>query len=413
MTGATLSASARQRAKTLGIALFNQVLVASVRALTPRRASRSGPYLVVQLNKIGDFVLTTPLIRAVAQVAGDEGVVLAVSETVADLAQTCPYARAVVGVDTRIGHAPHVAANLRAVAGAVAPVRALGPSVALVPRWSADVAFELVLAHLSGAPRVLGFCTDTTPARRRRNAGYDALMTDCAPGTPGLHESIQELSLLELFGATPDVDARPELWLTQEDRAQAAEALAAAFAGREPMSPLVALAPGAGTAHRRWPPERFAAVAGALVADGASVVVVGSASDAQAARVITGTVSGAADLTGRLSLRETAAVLERCRLGVVNDSGVAHVAAAVGTPLVWISPHPSWAPATHDNAPERYAPLGVPIAVLRPDVPASAACRSGCDAAVAHCILALDAARVTAAARAALAAPGIGRVERA
>lgn len=399
-------------AKTLGIAIFNRGLVGVVRATTPRRATSAGPILVVQLNKIGDFVLTTPLLRAVAEVAGPEGVVLAVSATVADLAQTCPYARDVVTVPTRIGRSPHVVANLLAVGRAATPVRALRPVVALVPRWSADVAFELVLAYASGASSVLGFCTDATPARRRRNAGYGALMTNCAHGTPGLHESVQELSLLELLGSTSDVDPRPELWVTDEDRTRAREEVARALGGETTPAELVALAPGAGTEHRRWPPERFARVAEALFADGFSCAVLGSAADREPARAVTARVPGALDLTGRLSLRETAAVLEMCRLGVVNDSGVAHMAAAMRTPLVWISPHPLGAPATHDNAPERYAPLGVPIRVLRPAAPASSSCAHGCGALRPHCILAVEEASVITAARASLSEPGRRAVTR-
>jgi heptosyltransferase-2 len=98
---------------------------------------------------------------------------------------------------------------------------------------------------------------------------------------------------------------------------------------------------------RRWDPERFAAVADALI-DRLSVrvVIVGTAADdgvavAQAMR------HPALNLQGRTDLSGLAAVLRRCGLFVGADSGVMHLAAAAGAPVVAIfgpSNHRAWAP---------------------------------------------------------------------
>jgi heptosyltransferase-2 len=104
--------------------------------------------------------------------------------------------------------------------------------------------------------------------------------------------------------------------------------------------PVVAIHPGTGWygPGRRWPAERFAATA-RLVARRSDVswVIVGTKQEAaEAAQVEALLGSSAYNLAGRTTLGELAAILELCDALVANDGGVAHVAAAVGTPTVTI-----------------------------------------------------------------------------
>lgn len=364
---------------------FNRFHVA-LAGLRGRGGDARGPLLLVQLGKIGDFVLTTPLIRALA--SDERPLVLVVNPSAAALAETCPAAAEVVTVGTRIG-TRHAAANLVAVHRAGAVLRRLRPAAALVPKWSADLQFESALAALSGAPMRVGFAEAAEAYRARRNVHYDHLFTHTSLGRPGEHEAIQPLALLEHLGLTPAGSAL-ELWVTDEDEA---------FAKREIDAPelAVALAPGAGSPHRTWPADRFAEVAAALHQSGLRAAIVGGPEDRAAAAVITRVVPTALDLTGRLTLRQTAAVLARCRLLVANDSAPAHMAAAMGTPVVQIAAHPEGAPVGHDNAPQRFRPLGVPAVVLQPQ--ARSGCERGCVAAAPHCITVIDVGAVVDAAR--------------
>jgi lipopolysaccharide heptosyltransferase II len=93
--------------------------------------------------------------------------------------------------------------------------------------------------------------------------------------------------------------------------------------------PLVGLFPGSNAPSRRWPPSRFAALAGRLRAAGARVVVFGGPAE----RAITAEVAsgGGVDLGGRTDLSLLTAGLAACELVISNDSGPLHVAAAVGT----------------------------------------------------------------------------------
>lgn len=91
------------------------------------------------------------------------------------------------------------------------------------------------------------------------------------------------------------------------------------------------LHPGATSASRRWPPSRFALVAEGLAADGLQVVVGGVPSEAATtAAVVAACRAPVLDLTGRTTLDEYAALLAGAAVVVANDTGTAHLTAAVG-----------------------------------------------------------------------------------
>jgi ADP-heptose:LPS heptosyltransferase len=98
----------------------------------------------------------------------------------------------------------------------------------------------------------------------------------------------------------------------------------------------VVVHPGAAHPRRRWPPERFAAVARALADAGQDVVVTGSAAE----EALAGGVAAAAGLppaavlAGRTDVGELAGIVAAARLLVCGDTGVAHLATAFGTPSV-------------------------------------------------------------------------------
>lgn len=96
--------------------------------------------------------------------------------------------------------------------------------------------------------------------------------------------------------------------------------------------------PGAQLPSRRWPVDRFARVADALARAGLRVVVTGTASEAPLAAEMARRMDRLPlDLTGRTTLWQLGAVVERAALVVANDTGISHVAAALGTPSVIVS----------------------------------------------------------------------------
>lgn len=107
--------------------------------------------------------------------------------------------------------------------------------------------------------------------------------------------------------------------------------------------PLVAIHPAGGRnpgmylPAKRWPPERFAAIADRVIESGGSVVLIGGPGDEGVAAAVKERMRNEPlDLTGKLTWGETGAVLERCDLCLGNDTGAMHLAVAVGTPVVAI-----------------------------------------------------------------------------
>jgi ADP-heptose:LPS heptosyltransferase len=98
----------------------------------------------------------------------------------------------------------------------------------------------------------------------------------------------------------------------------------------------VVLHPGAQLASRRWPVERFAAVAAALARRGWQVLVTGSAGETPLAQQIV-QAAPVIDMTGRTTLWQLGALVKHGALVVANDTGISHVAAACSTPSVIIS----------------------------------------------------------------------------
>ncbi|MFN0052067.1 MAG: glycosyltransferase family 9 protein [Planctomycetales bacterium] len=101
--------------------------------------------------------------------------------------------------------------------------------------------------------------------------------------------------------------------------------------------PILAMHAGAGWVTKRWPVEKFAAIAARFPG---SVVAVGTGSEAPLAAHIISEVGRAGgcglDLAGKTTLPELAALLERADLVLSNDSGPMHLAAAAGTPVVGV-----------------------------------------------------------------------------
>jgi lipopolysaccharide export system permease protein len=150
-----------------------------------------------------------------------------------------------------------------------------------------------------------------------------------------LHK-VEELA--RVIGESPA--PAPRLWLEAE-----AMLRAQILVPRE--GPVLALGPGANSVGKRWPAERYAALAQRLTAlyeplYTATIILLGDAQDWQAAQIIAARCK-AIDLTGQLDLRLTAACLARADFYIGNDSGLTHMAAALNIPtLALFGPGVAW-----------------------------------------------------------------------
>jgi ADP-heptose:LPS heptosyltransferase len=158
-------------------------------------------------------------------------------------------------------------------------------------------------------------------------------------------EVCHHLALLRHLGI-PDDGTDLEFPIGDADR-RALTALASAE-GLRPGA-YVCIHPGFNTPARRWSPEEFAAVADALTVRGLRVVLTGTVNERGVTRAVAAAMQECpVDLAGRTSLGVLAALYADARLLICNDTGVAHLASAVGLPSVVIF-------ATSDTA--RWGPL--------------------------------------------------------
>jgi len=200
-----------------------------------------------------------------------------------------------------------------------------------------DVAIDLqgliksaALARASGAARVVGFTS-----RYARETLASWFYTEAHdPGGGGMyhiderHVIYTNLSVLETLGIQAGV---PEFPIDRVESVAAAD-VAARTGGRYAI-----LNPGAAWPNKRWVPARFAAIARELQGRNAlTSVVVWGPGEESLAREVAGQSSGAAIVSPRTTIADLVALARGASLYLSGDTGPAHIAAAVGTPIVGI-----------------------------------------------------------------------------
>ena len=154
--------------------------------------------------------------------------------------------------------------------------------------------------------------------------------------------------------------------------------------------PAAALCPGAefGPA-KRWPARYFAELAQGLAAHGCSIWLIGSQNDRQAGAEIEQAAGGVCrNLCGETTLTEAIDLLATCSLVVSNDSGLMHVAAALGRPLVALY---------GSSSPDYTPPLSADARILKLDLPCSPCFQRECPLGHFNCMMQLTPDKVLAA----------------
>lgn len=165
-------------------------------------------------------------------------------------------------------------------------------------------------------------------------------------------------SLGALFGLDPP--PAPTLWTAPSDAAEADRLMPSG-------APILAIGPTANWMPKIWPSERFAELAqrltapGGILADG-RIAVFGAPDERPLAEKLLAALPAerTLDLVGKVSLPAAAACFRRAALYIGNDSGLTHIAAAVGAPTLGLfGPSP----------PHHYAPWGARAAVAATTIP--------------------------------------------
>jgi heptosyltransferase II len=284
--------------------------------------------LVVGPSWVGDTVLAQPLLKLVHARSGAPSIDVLAPPWTAPLIRRMPEVRRVV--ESPFAHGElnltgrrRLARELRGAAYDQAIVLPNSFKSALIPFLAGIPARTGYLGELR-----FGLLTDVRRVDRRHQ--------------PQIAQRYAALGLPRR-DALPDPLPAPGLTVDEAGR-QALLARLGLDAGR----PAAALCPGAeyGPA-KRWPARHFAGLARALAQRGCTVWLIGSARDATLGAEITAAAEGACvNLCGATTLDEAVDLLAAAALVVSNDSGLMHVAAALGRPLIALygSSSPTYTP---------------------------------------------------------------------
>jgi lipopolysaccharide heptosyltransferase III len=312
----------------------------------------SGRILAVRLDNDGDVLLTGPAVRALA--AGGDEVDLLVAPSGRAAAALLPLVSDILVFDPPWSGFDAPATDPAAIDGLVALLRRRSYHQAVVFTSFHQSALPMaLLCRLAGIPRVAASCEDypgsllDVRARRMPDGSTD----DGGPG--GGHEVTASLALAAAAGHVPAPG--------DDGRLRLRDPLPEPPVGL-PRRPYVVLHPSASVPARSIGPSHARAIVTALVDDGWPVVVTGGRGDPAARQAAS---VGATDLSGRTDLAGLAAVLRGAEAVVVGNTGPAHLAAAVGTPVVSL-----FAPVVPAA---RWHPWGVPHVLLGDQ---EAACRA-------------------------------------
>ncbi|HOG47073.1 MAG TPA: glycosyltransferase family 9 protein [Anaerolineae bacterium] len=309
--------------------------------------------LLVRLDSLGDAILMTPAFHAIKETQPGAHLTLLTSPVGAQLMGLDPDLDDVLVYNSPMSDAwlelPHTPER---ELGLVATLREREFDGAII--WTSYHQSPLpaaMLAYLAGIPLRAGATDD----------GAGSLLTTRHHWPPGLyHEVDRALSLVGALGYHTR-DAQLVLRVPAAVRRAVWRRLKAA--GVDPLRLLVVLHPGCSMPARTYDWQRFAAVADLLAARlDAQVVLTGSAAEVPlVARVQSRLAHPAVSWAGQSSLAELAALIEMADLVITNNTGPAHIAAAVRTPVVDLF---AWT-----NPPEQWRPWRVPQRLLNRPVP--------------------------------------------
>lgn len=318
------------------------------------RSHRPNRILIVRLDRLGDVILSTPVLQALRQAFPQAHLAMMVRPACREVLEGNPYLDEIFLYDKEESH--------QSAWGTIRFAFALR-------RKPFDTALVL---HPSNRSHWIVFLAGIA-CRIGYNKKQSWLLThriahDKQEGL--LHESRYTLNMLRIFGIQPE-NLKPQMSVHPDAFKRVQEILSEfSIAGTDK---LVAIHPSASCISKRWMPDRFAAVADQLVQQrGVRICLVAGKEDARFADAVAGAMKEpAANLAGKLTISELAALMKRSQLLISNDSGPVHVAAAVGTPVIDI-----FGRNQAGLSPARWAPVGSGHQILHKEV--------GCVTCLAH-----------------------------
>ncbi|MDD5596211.1 MAG: lipopolysaccharide heptosyltransferase II, partial [Candidatus Omnitrophica bacterium] len=310
--------------------------------------------LIARTDRIGDVVLSTPVIKAIRENYPHAYIAVLVSPYAKEIVEGNPYLDEVIVYDKD--------KLQRGLMGSIKFAR-------LLKKKKFDLALIL---HPNNRTHLITFFA-AIPRRLGYDRKFHRLLTDKIKHTKQLgqkHETEYTLDFIRYLGIEP---ASKSLYMpikkeSEEKVDKLFEELSILKTDK-----LLAVHPAASCPSRIWPNDRFAAVADKLIEKyGFKVLILAASKDKALAEEVKKHMSHQAiNLAGETSISMLASVLKRCQLFISNDSGPVHIAAALGTPVISI-----FGRNQPGLSPLRWAPLGPKARTIHKNV--------GCVECLAH-----------------------------
>ena len=320
--------------------------------------------LVRGTNWVGDALMTTPALAVVKDNFPDAHLAVLAKKWVAPVYGDHPATDEIIVLDREGRH--------RGVGGLILLGRELRSREFDLAVLFQNAMQAAVIVWLARIPLRLGYNTDgrgwlLKPAVRLK------------PQDKQIHETEYYLRMLAGGGLNtpPPGPVQPMFYLSEQARRKADDRLNELDLGK---SLVLGVAPGAAYGPaKQWPAVRFAAAANLIMAGReGGVLVFGSDGERRVAAEVIDNLEGPGfDLAGATDLTEAAALIKRCHLFLTNDSGLMHVAAAVGTPLVAVF---------GSTNPVTTAPIGPHVVMVRRPVECSPCLKPTCNQPTHKCM---------------------------
>ena len=337
--------------------------------------------LIVRTDRIGDVLLSTPVIKALRQKFPQAYISMMVSPYARDIVEGNPCLDEVIVYDKEGKH------------------RGLFGSLKFASRLKKKKFDLAIILHPTNRVHLLTFLAGI-PERLGYNRKLGFLLTrsiEHAKQKGQKHEAEYNLELLGNLGITGN--ARDLFMPVRNDSEKWAENLFNKEGIRD-TDKILAINPGASCPSKIWPAERFAEAAEKLSQRyNFKIIILGGPKDMHLADKVSREIKvKAINLSGRTSVSQMASILKRSVLFISNDSGPVHIASALGTPVISI-----FGRNQAGLSPRRWGPLGKQDKYLHKEV--------GCIQCLAHncarefaCLKAIGVSDVLAAAESILEA---------
>jgi heptosyltransferase-2 len=340
--------------------------------------------LVIQLGEEDRAVLTSPFLRELRRFLPHAWIGLIVKSSTSSIFEKCPYVDEVLVFDgAGMGNGEKAKGSpvlswLSAISYVMRNFSKIRIDMAILPEWEDERSLTAshALMRLIGAPWRVGHLDALAAETRPTRMSLDPPFTFGPKKSLPKHEVESQLDILRFLGA--DIaSSDTEVWLSEEDHMYAEQIMDKA--GISSADFVVAFSPGSHDSIIKWPADRFIQLGRWLQEDcKAHILVMANEGEMESAHQIQSSLlrERTLNLSATSTLRQMAALLKKCKIFVGTYSGLIHLAAAVGLPVMAI-----FGPEDY----RRFSPWGAGHEVIRLDL-LCGQCSDDCIYAFPQCV---------------------------